>query len=388
MSYQGEFFPRPAVADERFERVLRLAKIHFDMPSAVVRIFGDGITWAKAYDGLDPVHAAAVPVSRSSISATVLATGRPVVVPDTRADPRWADHPRLGEIGFYAGYPFFGRSGEVVGVLCLLDDRPREFDENRLAELGELAEWIGEEWELGEQLVAAGAVQRGLMPDRTLSCGEYEIAGDCVPARAIGGDFFDYYLQFDYFLQDETVHLVLADVMGKGLSSAVLAATARATLRSAMRTRESLAACIGHSATALAADLDRRASFVTLFAARLDPHRHRLEYVDAGHGMAMVVDRHGGLRRLTSRDVPLGVLPEATWHRLETRLEPGEALLAVSDGFLDHFADVPEALAAGVEATLDSADAASIVEALVERTQAGEPSDDVTALVVRRREGG
>jgi serine phosphatase RsbU (regulator of sigma subunit) len=205
----------------------------------------------------------------------------------------------------------------------------------------------------------------------------YQVAGACVPAAEVGGDFFDWYVV------DGQLHLTIADVMGKGIGSAILAATVRAVMRSSART-SNLAEAIAAAAHGLAGDLDETAAFVTMFTARLDPERGVLTYVDAGHALTLVVGADGNARRLPTDDLPIGIGAGDSWTEHQVTLAPGETLISVSDGMLDFFVDVTEIFDAArtvVQAT-DTAD--EIVGEIVMFAKARRPADDVTAVVVRR----
>lgn len=122
----------------------------------------------------------------------------------------------------------------------------------------------------------------------------------------MGGDFFDYYT-----IGDE-LHLTIADVMGKGVGAAIIAASVRAVMRGASRFND-LVSTVNRSAAALELDLADTPTFATLFAARLRYDEAKLSYVDAGHGLAAVIDAEGHPRQLSSDDLPLGVLPDNRW---------------------------------------------------------------------------
>lgn len=87
------------------------------------------------------------------------------------------------------------------------------------------------------------------------------------------------------------------------------------------------------------------ATFVTVHSARLHPSTGAVAYIDAGHGLAVLFDADGEHRRLASSGPPLGVVTGTTWDAHSETLAPGVTLLVVSDGFLDHFPDIPTAVA-------------------------------------------
>src|SRR5205807_4630120 len=75
---------------------------------------------------------------------------------------------------------------------------------------------------------------------------------------------------------------------------------------------------------------------MTLFHARLDLRTGRLAYVDAGHGLMVVVSEDGTVRQVPStHSLPLGMLPDQAYRQASVRLRPGDCLVAFSDGVLD-----------------------------------------------------
>ena len=155
----------------------------------------------------------------------------------------------------------------------------------------------------GQQHIAE-TLQRSLLPQLT-GLARAELAARYLPGTTgaeVGGDFYDWYA-----LSDSTQQFLLGDVMGKGVPAALIASSVRAVLRGASRFNP-LGEAVTRTAYSLDWDLDETGTFVTLFCARLDPATAVVEYVDAGHGLAVVVDGYGGHRQLVSDGLPLGAL--------------------------------------------------------------------------------
>nr|WP_280528168.1 SpoIIE family protein phosphatase [Galbitalea soli] len=228
--------------------------------------------------------------------------------------------------------------------------------------------------ELDQERQRASEVQRSLLPKQALQVTGYDIAGGCSPARTVGGDFFDWYQQGD------GVIFTLADVMGKGTGAAIIASAVRAVLRS--ESSENLAASVEAVAESLADDLEQAGSFFTLFHARLDPASGEVRYVDAGHGLTVVVRANGGMDRLATGSFPIGMGLELGWREHRVRLAPGDTLVSVSDGVLELFDGTLESLDHLEGIIRDSATAQGIVDEL-EVLRGELPVDDVTAVVVR-----
>ncbi|MFI7583636.1 PP2C family protein-serine/threonine phosphatase [Kocuria sp. M1N1S27] len=228
-----------------------------------------------------------------------------------------------------------------------------------------------------EELRRAAEVQRSLLPAAAPSVPGYDVAGACRPSRSVGGDFFDWYAAGD------GLQVSLADAMGKGMGAALIAATVRAVLRSAAGEPD-MARAFRTTCRHLEHDLAHSDSFVTLFHARLDTARAVVDYVDAGHGLGLHV-RADGVDRLRTGGPPVGAVPGTEWEPGRIALAPGEALVVVSDGLLDAYEDVEEAVRAVADVVSRHEDAESACTAVLDLASGQALSDDVTAVVVRRR---
>ena len=224
-------------------------------------------------------------------------------------------------------------------------------------------------------LQTAARVQQGLLPDQAPNVRGYDVAGACHPSRSVGGDFFD------WETDGMSLAFTLADAMGKGMGAALVAATARAVLRPG-RLEQGPGALVGTAARALEPDLLRLGSFVTLLHTRLDAASGDFTYVDAGHGLGLLIHPDGVWERLTTSGPPLGLLQGAEWTAHDGNLEPGGALVALSDGLLEAFARVDDALDAAAAAILAAPDADTAVRDVIGLDSTGQ--DDTTVIVVKR----
>jgi sigma-B regulation protein RsbU (phosphoserine phosphatase) len=229
-----------------------------------------------------------------------------------------------------------------------------------------------------EDLARAGEVQRALLPKETSPLPGFDIAAAYVPARTVGGDFYDWYRI------EGGLALSLGDVMGKGVGAGMIAATTRAALRSARRDSDA-AAAVARAADTLNTDIGDLGSFTTLFHARLNASDGRLYYVDAGHGLTLLLRADGTTQHLVSTDFPLGIDPDSHWTAYDETIGPGDTLIAVSDGVLDLYDGTLAALDYIAELGRSAGSATELASTLANRArEKNEPEDDSTIVVVRR----
>lgn len=364
--------------EERFDRITRLVKELFHVQIAIISLIDHDRQWNKSSAGIEPDQPLEYPRSSAFCDSTIDACGT-LIVPDARLDPRFRDNIYVtGEPGirFYAGHALEAQGGERIGALCVFDTVPREFSALEQNLLRDLAFWVQNELNASQELDQAAAVQHGLLPKKLVSLPGFEVAGACSPARAVGGDFYDWYPV------GEGAAFTLADVMGKGVGAAIIAATVRAVLRAGSRL-DGVAEVARIAAATLDPDLDEAGSFVTLFHARLDMDTGVVSYVDAGHGLTLVVHADGTTERLTSLRLPLGAGDDSPWQEQTVVLAPGSTLVSVSDGVLDLFDGTLASLDAVDRLVRGAPTAQNAVDSLMLRAGLSAP-DDVTVIVIRR----
>lgn len=242
-------------------------------------------------------------------------------------------------------------------------------------------ERLKRELELGRQ------IQSEMLPHESLRFGLTEVKGMSIPAREVGGDFFNYFA-----LDDGTVALLVGDVSGKGVGAALLMANFQATLRTRLK--------LGHQLADIADAMDRdieanspRGLYATLFVGILDPVSRLLRYVNAGHNPQFAL-RAGGLERLSSTGMPIGLLPGRGYTQREVQLASGDFLFFYTDGVVEAENESdemlgPERLEQLLLTTITTSPAGpdavlQMVEAEVRKFRgAREPFDDATSMVVR-----
>ena len=362
--------------EERFDHVTRLAKRLFGVESAAITLIDRDRQWFKSRIGIELSE---TPRSDAFCDHTIRQS-ETMTVPDALVDPRFIENQLVTgppKIRFYAGYPIEGPGGERLGALCIFDPTPRDFTGAEKNMLRELAQWVQKEMASAKELDRAAEVQRGLLPKQMVSLPGYQVAGACIPAQAVGGDFYDWYPAA------EGAIFTLADVMGKGIGAAIIAATVRGVLRSGSR-HDGVRLALEGAAETLQTDLNEADTFVTLFHSRLNVKTGIVGYIDAGHGLTLIVHADGRTDRLATTNFPLGSGFNESWEEQSVTLDHGDTLISVSDGVLDIFDGTLASLDEVAKVVRGSESAQEVVDAIIGIAKNAHAPDDVSMLVIRR----
>jgi sigma-B regulation protein RsbU (phosphoserine phosphatase) len=230
---------------------------------------------------------------------------------------------------------------------------------------------------LAKEIEQGALVQQALLPKAGPVRQGYDVAGACIPATLVGGDFYDWYDTAD------GLGFTIGDVMGKGVGAGIIAATARAVIRSARGDGDPTVA-LRLADSSLSDELGDFGSFATIFHARLHPETGRVRYADAGHGLTIHVRADGAWTRLPSSGLPLGLGLQPGWDAAEVTLDEGDLLVSFSDGVLDFYDGSLTALDHLARLARDAASADDLVAAVRRLAHSVDHDDDVTVLVVRR----
>lgn len=245
---------------------------------------------------------------------------------------------------------------------------------------------------LKEQMEFAAQIQRSILP-HAFDVGPYaSIKAITEPAEDVGGDFYDVFT-----LANGNAGIVVADVADKGLGSALFGALAstlvRATARLSQDPGDVLAAVNQQLCERNEADL-----FVTLFYGVLDRETGTLTYCNAGHEPPLLMHQsargEGALRierTPTTKGLPLGLVPEASFESATLQMQPTDDLVLFTDGITEaESKDSSVFTAASLNQVLagqESTDPAEIIQSVLHDLRAftGDhpQSDDITLMVVR-----
>lgn len=240
-----------------------------------------------------------------------------------------------------------------------------------------------------EQFAVAREIQQRLFPQRPPTVAGFEFAGSSEPAESAGGDYFDFLA-----LPGGAVGLVVADVSGHGVGSAMLMAEARAYLRLLSRDVGDPGLLLTAANRALAEDLGRD-RYITMILVRIEPATGRLTYASAGHPEGQVFGSRGGGVKVSLRRTgpPLGRRPDAVYtNGPESVLVEGDTLLLVTDG-IDEALDAQQTDCFGLDRAREVIQAkgdrpvaeavAALYAAVRAYTRPHAPEDDLTVVMAR-----
>jgi sigma-B regulation protein RsbU (phosphoserine phosphatase) len=296
--------------------------------------------------------------------------------------------------------PVRNPAGNIIGVLQLLNKKSGPFtrnDEGFIAALSvhaaiaiENARLHEEEKTLNrmrEEIRLAARIQLDLLPASAPELPGYELAGRSIPARSVGGDYFDFIP-----VDDNRIAIAIGDVSGKGLPASLLMANVQATLRGQTMTGVAPGVCLQRSNRLLFQSTSPD-KFVTLFYMILDRRTHELAFSNGGQDHPFLFLPGTEAVRLSAGGPPVAVVDEFPFEESVARFPEGSLIVLYTDG-------ITEAMNAGGEQygeerlawllnSVRELPAERIIERILEdvsRHAAGAPQADDQTIVVLRRE--
>ena len=239
---------------------------------------------------------------------------------------------------------------------------------------------------LKNDLEVAREIQLAMLPQRTHAIHGLEAAGRTRPANTVGGDCYDILR-----LPDGRLLLMLGDVSGKGSPAALLMALAIAMLRTLAPEDLPLVGLM-ERLNRLVYEQTPGSRFITMFVAAIDPATWTLTYINAGQTPPLLRRRTGEIESLATGGMALGMFDRATYEATELTLNPGDLLVAYSDGVTEAedpggipFDEVGlrQLIETHHDETLDEL-GETIVAAVVAHADRVRLADDLTVLAARR----
>jgi serine phosphatase RsbU (regulator of sigma subunit)/catechol 2,3-dioxygenase-like lactoylglutathione lyase family enzyme len=262
----------------------------------------------------------------------VPSSGDSAAMPATQPSPQQSSTKLLGTetpIWGSVSVRFRDNDGNTFSLVSFDELTHAVESERRIA-----AEKLEAERRVAQELAIATQVHSRLFPQSMPQLKSLEYAGACIPARAVGGDYYDF-----LSLGPDRLGFVIADVAGKGIAAALLMANLQANLRSQFALALEQPQRMLQKVNRLFCDNTPDGAFATLFFGDYDDSSGFLRYVNCGHLCALLLRRDGSCDRLESTSTVLGIFK--TWECAvgESSLRRGDLLALYTDGVtesMDH----------------------------------------------------
>ena len=246
---------------------------------------------------------------------------------------------------------------------------------------------------LDRELEIAKEVQERLFPNKNPEMKQLDVAGSCLPARTIGGDYYDF-----LNLGRNQLVMALGDICGKGISAALLMANLQATLRSNVL---NLHDANGWNRDNSVAEVMKRLNgqifgytadnrFASLFYALYDEDQHTITYCNAGHNPPLYFKGEEMLR-LNEGGTVVGIFSDSIYEQKTLHIQSGDLLVAYTDGIVESVNEYGEEFGEHrlIQLIQDSRTLTAnsinevIMKAVLAWTFAEEQDDDMTLLIAK-----
>ncbi|MGH8946160.1 MAG: PP2C family protein-serine/threonine phosphatase, partial [Acidimicrobiia bacterium] len=285
-----------------------------------------------------------IPIEEGDPLETVLlSSGGPVEVAGLDLESKALQ--QIREAGIELIVPLIGQ-GELLGALYLgprLSDQPYSSDDRRLMEnlasqvapairVAQLVRQQQAETEererMQQEMRVAALIQQTLLPRELPSISGWNIDAFYRPARAVGGDFYDFIR-----LDERRLAVIIGDVTDKGVPAALVMATTRSMLRAAAQGNVSPSQVLAEVNESLVPEIPP-AMFVTCLYAVFDTVSGEVVFANAGHNLPYVRTKSGVIE-LRATGMPLGLMPGMDYEETTYTLGSGEVIVLTSDGITE-----------------------------------------------------
>ncbi len=252
--------------------------------------------------------------------------------------------------------------------------------------VGNIEKLTQERVETDVQLDIARRIQNGLVPEKTgLNGSGFSISAMTRPAKGVGGDFYDCFVQ-----EDGSVCIVMGDVSGKGITGAIFMAMIKTIIREKLMAGLSPAETLNQANRELMAQ-NPEGLFATVFAAALNPDTGELRYANAGHTYPVLLRAADAILK-PANGIALGLFDDAEVVDETMTLAPGQGIFLYTDGVTDALnpQHVPFGTQRLVDTLTDHPDARMTAEEIILKVSSAvgeycagvEPFDDMAAMVL------
>ena len=336
----------------------------------------------------------------AQLTGWMLKNQTPLVVKDLKEDSRFKSFmDEKSPIKSLLGVPLVLK-GKMTGVLTVFNKHANEGftdgDQRLLsiiaaqsAQIIENARLYLEEQNLmlmQEEMRLAAETQINLLPKSIPKVADYQIAGKSIPAKDVGGDYYDF-IQVD----NNNFAFCLGDVSGKGMSAAMLMSNLQATLRAQILSGVNSTETITRANTLLYQNTDST-KFVTLFLGIINIETNEIKYCNAGHNNPYHYDTNNQVKELDIGGLILGFQPDSSYLGGSIPFQPDDLLVLYSDGITEAMNDKNEEFGeerlTGLITKYKSEDIYKLIDRIIDEVNKfsdGIPqSDDMTLMIIKR----
>jgi len=263
-------------------------------------------------------------------------SGKTYYAPDVLADPYYqvSESMTRSELDI----PLKAR-GQLIGIFNVQTSEIDGFTPGRIQVLEALAAHVAtaidnaqlflrekmEKQRILDELEEAQGIQRTLIPSAAPALGVFALSGQCLPCRAVGGDWYDYIP-----MADGRIAVVVADVSGKGMAAALLMASTRSLVRLMGQRAVTPAAVLTQLNEVLLKDFPR-SKFVTMVYALLNPADRTVTFANAGHNPPLLISQNASRFVESATGIPLGI-GNGPFSEQRVELASGSRFVLYSDG--------------------------------------------------------
>lgn len=330
---------------ELLTRILDVAKSQAEAERGAIFLVDEKAAeiWSLIATGLEKQEIR-LPLGKG-IAGHVAKTGDIVNIPDAYADPRF--NPDVDKrTGFRTRnilcLPIRNKAGKIIAALQLLNKKAGPFtadDADFLLTLSghmalalenaQLHQQLLEKERMEKELALARGIQRSLLPESAPVVEGFDIALLNEPCYAVGGDYYDFLT-----LGPHTLLVVIADVEGKGVSSALVMSNLQATLRALVLHLHSLNE-IAEGLNRMILTDTRQQKYLSIFLGLIDTRRKGIHYINCGHVPPVIVRPNHEPIPLTDGGMVIGLFETAQFERGHVKFQPGDVLILCTDGITE-----------------------------------------------------
>jgi phosphoserine phosphatase RsbU/P len=239
--------------------------------------------------------------------------------------------------------------------------------------------------QIQQEIQVASEIQKNLLPKELPSIEGYDIYAINIPAREVGGDYYDFIK-----ISETKTAIALGDVSGKGLPASMLMANLQATLRGQLLFCNCAKDCVKRANSMLFRSTDT-SKFVTLFFGILDAEQHTLTYCNAGHNEPIFI-QNDNKNKLDKGGMLLSIFEHIDYDEEEILFDKGSTLVVFTDGITEAMNEQQEEYSdARLEeliernSTLTAQELVTKILSDVQNFASGVPQfDDITLMVIKR----